>query len=161
MTSSKESWRLRLLKNRPETIPWSSFIFSTFLVFLPFSLSFISSHFPRPIFRTSFFASFPLYFRYLLFVTSIRIFSIPFVSLSRKMSPSLSRMSTRVQVEFHAGPRTMSLPVEMFDNIGHQGDRRWKRQSIRFVQIVEIKKKPWIVIFSHRIHLFREQKIYI
>lgn len=52
-------------------------------------------------------------------ITPIRIFSIS-VSLSRKMSPSLSEMSARVQVEFCAAPRAMSLPLEMFDNIGHQ-----------------------------------------
>lgn len=52
-------------------------------------------------------------------VTPIRIFSIS-ASLSRKMSPSLSEMSARVQVEFCAAPRAMSLPLEMFDNIGHQ-----------------------------------------
>lgn len=37
------------------------------------------------------------------------------------MSPSLSAMLARVQVEFRARPRTMSLPLEMLDNIGHRG----------------------------------------
>lgn len=42
-------------------------------------------------------------------------------SISSKMSPSLSRMSARVQAEFHVGSQTMSLPLEMLDNIGHRG----------------------------------------
>lgn len=67
-------------------------------------------------------ASFLPFFRSPISVTprnSCTHFSIP-AFLSRKMSPSLSGMSARVQVEFRTGPRTMSLPLEMLDNIGHQ-----------------------------------------
>lgn len=62
------------------------------------------------------------------------------------MSSSLSGMSARVQVEFCAGPRTMSLPLEMLDNIGHWGspmehdkvDNSYKLSRIRREQIHRI-----------------------
>lgn len=52
---------------------------------------------------------------------SLYVFSLSSCLYPRKMSPSLSGMSARVQAEFRVGSQTMSLLLEMLDNIGHRG----------------------------------------
>lgn len=76
------------------------------------------------------------------------------ISLSRKMSPSLSGMLARVQVEFRGRPRTMSLPLEMLDNIGHRGspmehgiDNSYKLSSIKRERVNQ----------AHRIDTYGEE----
>lgn len=81
-----------------------------------------SPHFPPPISRfsrivSSLFLSFPLPLSRGLYTH----FLYSRASISSKMSPSLSRMSARVQAEFYVGSQTMSLPLEVLDDIGHRG----------------------------------------
>ena len=92
-------------------------------------------------------ASFLPFFRSLLSASRLTFARIFFISasLSRKMSSSLSGMSTRVQVEFRTGSRTMSLPLEMLDNIGlgspmehDEVDNSYKLSRIKREQIYRI-----------------------
>lgn len=61
------------------------------------------------------------------------------------MSPSLSRMSARVQAEFHVGSQTTSLPLEVLDDIGHRGssmehevDNSYKSSKIKRIRIARL-----------------------